>query len=80
MSNYLLTKNLIYRSRKKLFPHKNTMTEIEPYKIAGLEIANIETGTAKLPYFYKITSGQKDTKSLIFHSKINEEDHQNIIR
>ena len=46
------------------------MTEIEPYTIAGIETVNTEHGSDQLPYFYKITSGQKDTRSLVFHAKI----------
>ena len=52
------------------------MTEIEPYAIAGIETVNIEQGSDQLPYFYKITSGQKDTRSLVFHAKIKTEYHQ----
>ena len=56
------------------------MTEIEPYAIAGIETVNIEQGSDQLPYFYKITSGQKDTRSLVFHAKIKTEYHQYTIR
>ena len=56
------------------------MSEIEPYKIAGVETLNLETGSTQLPYFYKISSGQRDTKSLIFHGKIGTEYHQYLIR
>ena len=56
------------------------MTEIEPYKIAGVDTLNIEKGSTELPYFYKISSGQRDTKSLVFHAKISTEYHQYLIR
>ena len=52
------------------------MTELEPYKIAGVETLNIELGSLQLPKFYKITSGERDTKSLIFHCKIVNEYHK----
>ena len=52
------------------------MTELEPYKIAGVETLNIELGSLQLPKFYKITSGERDTRSLIFHCKIVNEYHK----
>ena len=38
------------------------MSIIEPYRILGTEIANIEVGSIRKPYFYKITSGQLQKK------------------
>ena len=48
------------------------MSNIEPYKIIGTEIANLEVGSISKPVFYKITSGQRQKKSLLFHGKIGE--------
>ena len=52
------------------------MTELEPYKIAGVETLNIELGSLQLPKSYKITYGERDTRSLIFHCKIFNEYHK----
>lgn len=49
------------------------MSTIEPYKIIGTEIANIEVGSIRKPHFYKITSGQLQKNSLLFHGKIGHE-------
>ena len=49
------------------------MSIIEPYRIIGQEIANIEIGTIQKPKFYKITSGQRQKNSLLFHAKIGQD-------
>ena len=49
------------------------MSIIEPYKIIGTEIVNIEVGSIRKPHFYKITSGQLQKNSLLFHGKIGHE-------
>ena len=46
------------------------MSNIEPYIIIGQEIANIEIGSIKKPKFFKITSGERQKKSLLYHAKI----------
>ena len=49
------------------------MSNIEPYIIIGQEIANIEIGSIKKPKFFKITSGERQKKSLLYHAKIGQE-------
>ena len=56
---------------EKTFNHKK-MSIIEPYRILGTEIANLEIGSINNPKFFKITSGQRDKKSLLFHCKIGQ--------
>ena len=40
------------------FNHKK-MSIIEPYRIIGTEIANLEIGSINNPKFFKITAGKK---------------------
>ena len=40
------------------FNHKK-MSIIEPYRIIGTEIANLEIGSINNPKFFKITAGQR---------------------
>ena len=45
----------------------------QPYLISNLENKGKEVGSQNAPYFFKITSGQRDSKSLIFHAQIGTE-------
>ena len=45
----------------------------QPYVIANLENQDREVGSQNAPFFYKITSGQRDSQSLIFHAQIGTE-------
>ena len=45
----------------------------QQYIIANLENQDREVGSQNAPFFYKITSGQRDTQSLIFHAQIGKE-------
>ena len=45
----------------------------QPYTIANLENQDREVGSQNAPFFYKITSGHKDSQSLIFHAQIGTE-------
>ena len=49
------------------------MSIIEPYKIIGQEIANIEIGFMKKTKNFKITSGERHKNSLLFHAKIGQD-------
>ena len=53
------------------FNHKK-MSIIEPYRIIGTEIANIEIGSINNPKFFKITAGQRQKNSLLYHFKIGQ--------
>ena len=53
------------------FNHKK-MSIIEPYRIIGTEIANLEIGSINNPKFFKITAGQKQKNSLLYHCKIGQ--------
>ena len=71
------TKNGL-RESWKIHKPQNEVTGIsvkmnQPYIIANLENQDREVGSQNAPYFYKITSGQKDTQSLIFHAQIRKE-------
>ena len=59
----------VYKHNRKDF-YSLKMSIIEPYRIIGQEIANIEIGTIQKPKFYKITSGQRQKNSLLFHAKM----------
>ena len=48
------------------------MSIIEPYKIIGTDIANLEVGSIRKPHFFKISSGQRQKNSLLFHGKIGQ--------
>ena len=48
------------------------MSIIEPYRIIGPEIANLEIGSINNLKFFKITAGQRQKKSLSFHCKIGQ--------
>ena len=43
---------------------------VEPYVIKNLENQNQEIGTIQKPHF---KSGQRDTKSLLFHAQIKKQ-------
>ena len=45
----------------------------QPYTISNLENQDRELGSQNAPFFYKITSGQRDSQSLIFHAQIGTE-------
>ena len=53
------------------FNHKK-MSIIEPYRIIGTEIANLEIGSINNPKFLKITAGQRQKNSLLYHCKIGQ--------
>ena len=48
------------------------MSIIEPYRIIGTEIANLEIGSINNPKFFKITAGQRQKNSLLYHCKIGQ--------
>ena len=45
----------------------------QPYTISNLENQDRELGSQNAPFFYKITSGQRHSQSLIFHAQIGTE-------
>ena len=45
----------------------------QPYIISNLDNQEREVGSQNAPFFYKITSGQRDGKSVIFHAQIGTE-------
>ena len=45
---------------------------VEPYVIKNLENQNQEIGTIQKPHFFHVTSGQRDTKSLLFKAQIKK--------
>ena len=53
------------------FNHKK-ISIIEPYRIIGTEIANLEIGSINNPKFFKITAGQRQKNSLLYHCKIGQ--------
>ena len=45
---------------------------LSEYTIPGLPIRLENVGTKNKPFFYAITAGERNEKSLIFHVKIND--------
>ena len=45
----------------------------QPYIISNLDNQEREVGSQNAPFLYKITSGQRDGKSIIFHAQIGTE-------
>ena len=45
---------------------------VEPYIIKNVENQNLEMGTLQKPHFFHFTSGQRDTKSLLFQAQIKK--------
>ena len=52
------------------------MRLFDGYEIRGLDIRTINIGTSTKPHLYSITAGQRNSKSLIFHIKIENDFHQ----
>ena len=53
---------------------------VEPYTIKNVENQNLEIGTLQKPHFFHVTSGQTDTKSLLFHAQIKKGYYMYLIR
>ena len=45
---------------------------VEPYIIKNVENQNLEIGTVQKPHFFHVTSGVRDSKSLLFHAQIKK--------
>ena len=43
-----------------------------PYQFKNLENQGINVGTISEPYFYEISAGQNDRKSLLFYAQIEQ--------
>ena len=43
---------------------------VEPYIIKNVENQNLEIGTVQKPHFFHVTSGVRDSKSLLFHAQM----------
>ena len=53
---------------------------VEPYIIKNVENQNLESGTVQKTHFFHVTSGVRDSNSLLFHAQIKKGYYMYLIR